>query len=388
MTDFQQFSNSQIFGGSNSSNMMDPWSTQANSSIIWSSPSNFVQQPTFDPKKVPSSIKNSQFINISSVTAQDPWVSSAISLEKATILHQQQLKAKQEAAVTAAAAATSQVISTLASSSDDSIHQISQQFAQQQLSDDGSSNGDIEEEINGQSRYKTELCRSFAETGICRYGFKCQFAHGRDELRPVMRHPKYKTETCKTFHTVGSCPYGSRCRFIHSKPSPAEKLELAQEQAANSLATQQQIQQQIQQQQQQQQLSPPQPQQQQQSPPQPIKQNPLMLSKPIDLSAPINWTDSWGPDESVMPQASVIAQLKSTKEEPLQQQQDTSKRRLQIFRTICSSNPSWENKVICQHHLQTSDTYHTSLIDRRSSRSSSSRRKRSSRSRSSRREEL
>lgn len=74
----------------------------------------------------------------------------------------------------------------------------------------------IEDEITGQNLYKTELCRSFEETGTCRYGTKCQFAHGMDEKRPVIRHPKYKTEVCKTFHTIGTCPYGKRCRFIHS----------------------------------------------------------------------------------------------------------------------------------------------------------------------------
>ena len=73
----------------------------------------------------------------------------------------------------------------------------------------------IEEQLNSQSLYKTELCRSFEETGTCRYGVKCQFAHGKDELRPVLRHPKYKTEICRTFHNSGSCPYGKRCRFIH-----------------------------------------------------------------------------------------------------------------------------------------------------------------------------
>ena len=65
------------------------------------------------------------------------------------------------------------------------------------------------------SLYKTELCRSWEETGHCRYGHKCQFAHGRDELRPVLRHPKYKTEVCRTFAHGGECPYGTRCRFIH-----------------------------------------------------------------------------------------------------------------------------------------------------------------------------
>lgn len=38
--------------------------------------------------------------------------------------------------------------------------------------------------------YKTELCRSWEEKGTCRYGAKCQFAHGEDELRNVSRHPK------------------------------------------------------------------------------------------------------------------------------------------------------------------------------------------------------
>jgi len=51
------------------------------------------------------------------------------------------------------------------------------------------------------TRYKTELCRPFTETGKCKYGDKCQFSHGIKELRILMRHPKYKTEYCRTFHT-------------------------------------------------------------------------------------------------------------------------------------------------------------------------------------------
>ncbi|RXW19992.1 hypothetical protein EST38_g5873 [Candolleomyces aberdarensis] len=65
--------------------------------------------------------------------------------------------------------------------------------------------------------YKTELCRSWEEKGSCRYGAKCQFAHGEDELRKVQRHPKYKTEICRTFWVSGSCPYGKRCCFIHTE---------------------------------------------------------------------------------------------------------------------------------------------------------------------------
>ncbi|XP_061537532.1 LOW QUALITY PROTEIN: mRNA decay activator protein ZFP36L1-like [Phycodurus eques] len=66
------------------------------------------------------------------------------------------------------------------------------------------------------ARYKTELCRTFEESGACKYGAKCQFAHGADELRGLSRHPKYKTEPCRTFHTVGFCPYGARCHFVHN----------------------------------------------------------------------------------------------------------------------------------------------------------------------------
>ena len=106
-------------------------------------------------------------------------------------------------------------------------------------------------------RYKTELCRSYAETGQCRYGVKCQFAHGADELRPLARHPRYRTELCHSFHVNGFCPYGSRCNFIHSDatvtetstgnkpttmcsgPQPAAVPVLLQRSAGNCLAVKQ-----------------------------------------------------------------------------------------------------------------------------------------------------
>lgn len=81
----------------------------------------------------------------------------------------------------------------------------------------GKRHHDIEDELGHQDRYKTELCRSWHESGTCRYGSKCQFAHGSHELRPVMRHPKYKTEPCRSWVETRSCPYGRRCRFIHSE---------------------------------------------------------------------------------------------------------------------------------------------------------------------------
>ncbi|XP_030634972.1 cysteine three histidine 1 [Chanos chanos] len=66
------------------------------------------------------------------------------------------------------------------------------------------------------TRYKTELCSRYAETGTCKYAERCQFAHGLHDLHVPSRHPKYKTELCRTFHTVGYCVYGTRCLFVHS----------------------------------------------------------------------------------------------------------------------------------------------------------------------------
>jgi len=74
--------------------------------------------------------------------------------------------------------------------------------------------GSQKNQINS-GRYKTELCRQFIENGGCKYGDKCQFAHGMPDLKDVNRHPKYKTDYCKTFHSKGFCPYGPRCHFIH-----------------------------------------------------------------------------------------------------------------------------------------------------------------------------
>ncbi|KAH8306499.1 hypothetical protein KR018_003124 [Drosophila ironensis] len=105
------------------------------------------------------------------------------------------------------------------------------------------------------SRYKTELCRPFEEAGECKYGEKCQFAHGFHELRNLQRHPKYKTEYCRTFHSVGFCPYGPRCHFVHNADEARAQQQAAQA-AANKSSSQSQSQSQSQ--------SPVQPQQQQQ----------------------------------------------------------------------------------------------------------------------------
>lgn len=68
----------------------------------------------------------------------------------------------------------------------------------------------------GNPRFKTEFCRNFREKGFCVYGEQCQFAHGRNELRPdIVKHSKYKTKMCSKFWINGYCAYGPRCNFIH-----------------------------------------------------------------------------------------------------------------------------------------------------------------------------
>jgi len=86
------------------------------------------------------------------------------------------------------------------------------------------------------ARYKTELCRPYEENGLCKYGDKCQFAHGHRELRSLSRHPKYKTEACRTYHTTGFCPYGPRCHFIHNSEE-VRRLTAAQRLAPLSRET-------------------------------------------------------------------------------------------------------------------------------------------------------
>lgn len=67
-------------------------------------------------------------------------------------------------------------------------------------------------------KYKTELCKNFELRGTCKFGDKCCFAHGRDELKAkVLTHVKYKTKPCKQYHQTGYCPYGQRCQYLHKE---------------------------------------------------------------------------------------------------------------------------------------------------------------------------
>jgi len=74
-------------------------------------------------------------------------------------------------------------------------------------------------------RYKTEMCRNFKEKARCVYGDQCQFAHGRRELREVVRNSKYKTKHCQKYWVTGYCAYGPRCNFLHNEMTPEEEQQ-------------------------------------------------------------------------------------------------------------------------------------------------------------------
>ncbi|ODV83248.1 hypothetical protein CANARDRAFT_25229 [[Candida] arabinofermentans NRRL YB-2248] len=63
--------------------------------------------------------------------------------------------------------------------------------------------------------YKSEMCVQFQTKGNCPYGSKCQFAHGKFELKQVKRAVNWKTKPCSNWSKTGCCRYGKRCCFKH-----------------------------------------------------------------------------------------------------------------------------------------------------------------------------
>ena len=69
-------------------------------------------------------------------------------------------------------------------------------------------------------KYKTELCKYYEINGYCKYGDKCAYAHGKENLRSkVTNTTAYRTKKCTQFFEQGYCPYGNRCQFAHQLKS-------------------------------------------------------------------------------------------------------------------------------------------------------------------------
>ena len=72
-------------------------------------------------------------------------------------------------------------------------------------------------------KYKTELCKFFEINGQCKFGSRCAYAHGKEELRSkVAKTSAYRSRKCYQFFEKGYCPYGNRCQFAHALKSNIE----------------------------------------------------------------------------------------------------------------------------------------------------------------------
>lgn len=59
----------------------------------------------------------------------------------------------------------------------------------------------------------SEVCRSFRNTGSCRYGEDCKFEHSEGE--PVQAPERQDRGECFNFRDNGECDHGDLCRFSH-----------------------------------------------------------------------------------------------------------------------------------------------------------------------------
>ncbi|KAK3036715.1 hypothetical protein RJ639_030539 [Escallonia herrerae] len=94
--------------------------------------------------------------------------------------------------------------------------EIGTMVVQQKVYVGGGKKEPVELQVYDQGMSKTELCNKWQQIGECPYGDNCQFAHGIEQLRPVIRHPRYKTEVCRMVLAGDHCPYGHRCHFRHT----------------------------------------------------------------------------------------------------------------------------------------------------------------------------
>lgn len=49
------------------------------------------------------------------------------------------------------------------------------------------------------------MCKNFSENGFCRYGKKCRFAHGSNDLKKFNESKTnyYRTKKCQSFWVQG-----------------------------------------------------------------------------------------------------------------------------------------------------------------------------------------
>ena len=98
--------------------------------------------------------------------------------------------------------------------------------------------------------YKTALCEAYMKGHYCQFADRCQYAHGKHELREKpktkpedlteeakqkllkknQQRPDYKTKMCVNIQKEGRCEFGDICNFAHS----AEELRASKSGASSS----------------------------------------------------------------------------------------------------------------------------------------------------------
>ncbi|XP_016438840.2 uncharacterized protein LOC107764752 [Nicotiana tabacum] len=72
------------------------------------------------------------------------------------------------------------------------------------------------------SSHMSEVCRWWGDTGTCRFGSKCRFVHGKEDLRPTAFATWNHSEAPSSrSYSSGSCAYGPRGRSAHHQVNSA-----------------------------------------------------------------------------------------------------------------------------------------------------------------------
>jgi hypothetical protein len=75
-----------------------------------------------------------------------------------------------------------------------------------------------------------EVCRSFRNTGNCRFGDDCKFVHSDGEPIQAPQRPR---KECFNFRDNGNCDHGDRCRFTHGEADSRFSGDIADEVCRN-----------------------------------------------------------------------------------------------------------------------------------------------------------
>lgn len=67
------------------------------------------------------------------------------------------------------------------------------------------------------NKLKSELCIDFINTRKCKFGEKCFFAHGLENLKTNKKTTIKSMAECKSYKEIGFCPYGKDCGLIHKE---------------------------------------------------------------------------------------------------------------------------------------------------------------------------